>query len=229
MVNFVDVKDKFGNVTRVITGNAEEGTTESYTSVADDDGNGIKGNIIDSKGNIIWRDQSNTNVYMNDGKSTTHIGNIGGTIDGSVFIPNLLAANKARAQHMNEAEWVAHVLPNCEWDYKNNKNTIFGVAWAYDLHKPDGTDNTIFTSNQRDYDDAAQFGNFNAGYTGTYAVVPAMTQYKYAGMGEIAKHRSADDMVERWMQIFLGIAPYGDEENDYEWNTRGMKAARAGK
>ena len=52
------------------------------------------------------------------------------------------------------------------WDYKDNTNTIFGVAWSYDLKMGQADDsyvNTGFTSKQRDYDDAAQFGNFNAG------------------------------------------------------------------
>jgi len=230
MVNYVDVKDKSGKITHVVTGNAKEGTKGSYTSVTDANGNGISGNLVDSKGNMIWTDPNkNTNVYMNDGKNTKHIGNLGGTIDGSGFIPNVLAQNKARAQHMNEAEWFAHVFVHMQWDYKNNKNTIFGVAWEHDLAKPVGADNTIFTSNERDYDDAAQFGNFNAGYTGTYAGVPATRQYIYAGLGEIAKHRSDADRAGRLLEITLGIPPYGDEQNDYEWNTRGMRAARAGK
>ena len=38
-----------------------------------------------------------------------------------------------------------------------------------------------------DFDDAAQFGNFNAGYTGTYAGVPAGRQHTNAGLGEKSK------------------------------------------
>jgi RHS repeat-associated protein len=228
MVNYVDVQDKDGNVTHVITGDADDGAEASYTDTRDEDGNGISGNLINSKGGMIWRDKGSTAVYMNDKNgSTSFLGNMGDKIDGSKFIPNLLADNKARAQNMSGKEWFAHVFPGSEWDYKDN--TIFGITWAYDLKMRlvnDSYENTIFTSNERDYDDAAQFGNFNAGYTGTYAGVSARAQYIFAGLGEVAKHRSPEDMSWRLMQIELGIAPYGDEQNDYEWNTRGMRAAR---
>ena len=232
MVNFVDVQDKAGNITRVITGDADEGTEASYTDVRDGNGNGVAGNLIDSKGGMIWHDQGSRDVYMHgDDGYTSFVGRMGDKINGSTFIPNLLADNKARAQNMTEKQWFAHVFPTGEWDYKNNTNTIFGVAWAYDLEmrkQDDSYVNTIFTSGQRDYDDAAQFGNFDAGYTGTYAGVPSINQYIFAGLGEIAKRRSPDDMAERMAQIVLGIPPYGDQENDYRWNTKGMRAARAG-
>jgi hypothetical protein len=127
---------------------------------------------------------------------------------------------------MSESQWVAHVFPNSEWDYKNNKNTIFGVVWDYDIANSQSGHNTEFDTEERDYDDAAQFGNFNAGYTGTYAGVSSRNQYIFAGLGEIEKRRSAVDMTVRSLQIALWVAPYGDEEIDYKWNTRGMQAAR---
>jgi hypothetical protein len=210
---------------------AHEGATSSYTSVTDDDGNGISGNLVGANGNVIWSDNNNTNVYMSDGQDVTHIGNFGGSIDVSVIVPNVLALNKISAKKMDEAQWIAHVLPNQAWDYKSNTSTIFGIAWAYDLkarEKNDSYVNTRFASSNRVYDDAAQFGNFNAGYTGTYAGISAMHQYTYAGLGEIAKRRSVEDMADRWRQIVLGIPPYGDEWNDYLWNTRGMTAAKRG-
>ena len=58
--------------------------------------------------------------------------------------------------------------------------------------------------------------------------VPAYRQYIFAGLGEIAKQRSANDVDARWLEIIYGIPPYGDQENDYRWNTRGMRAARKG-
>jgi hypothetical protein len=194
--------------------------------LTDENGVGVSMNLIDNKGGVITKTNESRDVYMMDKSKMSWVGRLGGKIDGSVFIPNLLTINKARALFMDEKQWLAHVFPDMEWDYKNNSNTIFGVAWAYDKKKAVGGDNTEFTSNERDYDDAAQFGNFNAGYTGTYAGIPAYRQYMYAGLGEIAKARSKEDMVNRYVQIVLGIPPYGDEENDYEWNTRGMRAAR---
>ena len=225
-VTYVDVQDKDGNITHIITGNADDGAKDSYTDLTDENGDGVSMNLIDNKGTMIAKNSGSQDVYMMDKSKMSYVGRIGEKIDGSVFIPNLLAINKARSLFMDEKEWVAHVLLHMEWDYKNNTNTIFGVAWAYDLQKAPGDENTEFTSNERDYDDAAQFGNFNAGYTGTYAGVSAYHQYVYAGLGEIAKQRSPGDMASRWAQIVLGVPPYGDEENDYRWNTRGMRAAQ---
>lgn len=230
MYNYVFVKDnKSGKIYAVELGIAEKGTTESYTSLVDEKGNGLSGTLIDSKGNIIMSTKGSRDIYLADGKGVNNIGKMGGHIDASGFIPNLLAENKARAQKMSEKDWLGHVFIYMEWDYKNNKNTIFGVVWQYDLDArqadPDYI-NTVFKTKERDYDDAAQFGNFNAGYTGTYAGVPVFRQYMYAGMGEIAKHRSLGDVVRRTAEIELQLPPYGDEWNDYRWNTRGMESAR---
>src|ERR1700679_1066060 len=112
---------------------------------------------------------------------------------------------------MTESQWFRSVFPGGEWDYKNNTNTIFGVAWQYDLDMrqvDESYTNTSFTANGTYYDDAAQFGNFDAGYTGTYAKVPAMRQYIFAGLGEIKKVRSPYDVARRTLEIALRLPPY---------------------
>jgi len=204
--------------------------TENVVSVQDDgSGSDAIGTLSDQNGKVLHHD-NNPNVYMSDGSKTTHIGKLGGTIDASTIISNVLAHNKTEAKKMGETEWVSDVLPNMPWDYKNNTWTIFGVAWAYDMANPDpNAQHTSFTSSQGDFEDAAAFGNYNAGYTGIYAGVPAKTQYWWAGMGEIAKFRSIDDMKRRYNEIKNNKAPFGDQPRDYYWNTQGMQAARAGK
>jgi len=146
-VTYVDVQDKDGNITHIITGNADDGAKDSYTDLTDENGDGVSMNLIDNKGTMIAKNSGSQDVYMMDKSKMSYVGRIGEKIDGSVFIPNLLAINKARSLFMDEKEWVAHVLLHMEWDYKNNTNTIFGVAWAYDLQKAPGDENTEFTSN----------------------------------------------------------------------------------
>ena len=118
-------------------------------------------------------------------------------------------------------QWVAQVLPGSDWDLKSNKSTIFGVAWAFDKLKPI---KTSFTSVDFTFSNAADFGNFHAGYTGTYANVSKIAQYRLAGLGEVAKFH---DVFERLFQLNYNIPPYGDQPIDFMWNTRGMNAADA--
>ena len=57
-------------------------------------------------------------MYESNGGKTEKIGRLGSSVDGTGFIGNLLASNKERAKHMNEVQWIAHVIPGKEWDYK---------------------------------------------------------------------------------------------------------------
>jgi len=228
-VNYVDVQDKAGNITHVITGDADDGAQASYTDTRDENGNGISGSLVNSRGDMIWKSPNNTGVYMSNNGAINYIGELGGKIDASVIIPNVLAENKEIAKSMHdEKTWVAMVVPHGTWDYKNNTSTIFGYAWKYDEDVNQGSQHTEFTSATANFDDAAAFGNFNAGYTGTYAGIPASTQYTWAGLGEVAKMRSLDDMERRLKEIYNNVPPFGDQLRDYYWNTRGMAAARYG-
>ena len=84
----------------------------------------------------------------------------------------------------NEAAWVGMVYTNKPWDYKNNSSTIFGVAWEFDKNANNGF-KTSFRSTFTTFNNAADFGNYNAGYTGTYAGVPQQIQFSLAGMGKL--------------------------------------------
>ena len=113
------------------------------------------------------------------------------------------------------------------WDLKNNKATIFGVAWAFDADAqsaaPKGV--TVMHTSFNEFQDAAAFGNYHAGYTGVHSDVSRTAQYTFAGLGEIAKFHG--DNFWRINQIMYGIAPYGDHPTDYKYNTQGMNAADA--
>ncbi len=203
---------------------------------------------IDPKGNVLRNinDGDNT-VYVHAAaikgkdidKSYTkadhsaggiNVGKLGGNIKSGI-ISQIFKENKSTASSLpNEAEWVARVSPKQEWDYKNNEKTIFGVAWAFDEDNKAKTGSETKTSFTDDvlqghptWASAADFGNFNAGYTGIYAKVPILRQYKWAGAGELLKgHPDAANRLNQWMQ---NIAPYGDNLRDYHFNTFGMQSA----
>ena len=62
-----------------------------------------------------------------------------------------------------------------------------------------------------------------------------MTQFKWAGWGEVIKnHNGSDDYdnrgsATRIKEIIFGIAPYGDQSRDYIWNKKGMFDAKTGR
>jgi len=206
---------------------------------------------IDPKGNVLLnKNDGDNSVFVHSAatrkKDIEHaystldhsaggikIGKLGGNIKSGI-ISQILKENKVIASSLpNEFEWVARVLPNSDWDYKNNENTIFGVAWAFDMGQKrnlkagEKETNTSFTDDvlkgHPTWASAADFGNFNAGYTGIYAKVPILHQYKWAGAGELAKgHLDADNRLNQWMQ---NVAPYGDNLRDYHFNNFGMQAA----
>jgi RHS repeat-associated protein len=207
---------------------------------------------IDSKGNVLRNyDDGDNSVYVHATGITGNdvdksyastqgnaagglkIGELGKNIKSGI-ISNILKDNKNTAQSLpNEAEWVARVSPHRDWDYKNNENTIFGVAWAFDMEQKrnlkanENEVNTSFTDDvlqgHPTWASAADFGNFNAGYTGIYANVPILRQYKWAGAGELTKgHPDATNRLNQWMQ---NIPPYGDNPRDYNFNTFGMQSA----
>jgi RHS repeat-associated protein len=231
MVNYVDVKDKDGNITHVITGDAEEATEASYTEAT------VSGYACDDRGNVIQKGKDDNSVTMLQGSTSTRLGVLGGRLNIKVIIDNLLSDNKKIATAFrylpfggNQASWVNMVYTNKPWDYKNNSSTIFGVAWSYDNNGSGFK--TSFISSFDVFRNAADFGNYNAGYTGTYAGVPAQIQFTLAGMGEVMKnHTGSDDYNNRNSKVRLneiatGTAPYGDQWIDYMWNKKGMLDAK---
>jgi RHS repeat-associated protein len=240
MVNFVRVRNTTtGEETNVITGDAEEGTEASYTEAS------VSGYVCDDRGNIIQNGNNDNSVTMLQGSKSTKLGVLGGTIDASVIIDNILSDNKETAKNIGTkilpvriVGWAAMVYTNQIWDYKNRGagssfgSTVFGVAWSFDKDKEF---QTAFQATFALFHNAADFGNYHAGFTGIYAGVPEMTQFTAAGYGEVNKpHDGSDDYnnrsrAVRLKEITLKIAPYGDQWLDYMWNKRGMFDAKVGK
>jgi hypothetical protein len=177
----------------------------------DPDGMGTESVNVDKFGTVLKNvDDGDNHVYEHDNAKTTadvdknysakntaaggkDIGELGVNIDVTSILTNLLQADRAIAQIINKDEWIAKVLPNQVWDLKNNTGTIFGVAWAYDAkaqqEAQEGTTlkHTSFNMGVTKFQDAAAVGNCHAGYTGTHANLSRIAQYRFAGLGEVAK------------------------------------------
>jgi len=149
-------------------------------------------------------------------------------------------------------EYGNHVKKDAIWDYKardgqnGHSANIFGVAWTYDDGSWGGEGaNTQFTWGEN-MGDASDFGNFHAGYVGRFVYdgegISRITLYQGAGAIETKKDllngntlialKQAFQLMPRFGGNGLGLSitippqpPYGDEHDDYEWNTKGMNAA----
>jgi RHS repeat-associated protein len=194
-------------------------------------------NIADGDNSVYLHKKGTTEeqvnkVYTKENHSAggKKIGELGGTIDISEIGPNILAKDAAEAKGMYQLTWVSKVLPGSTWDLKSNEKTIFGVAWKFDAEKSQAAGkellHTDFKMGKIVFDDAAAFGNYHAGYTGTSAGISKTTQYRWAGLGESAKlnlgiGRALSRAADNWSRT----ENYGDNMADFYWNTQGMNAA----
>jgi RHS repeat-associated protein len=215
------------------------------------DPDGMKPNSIhiDPRGNVLLNKNDGDNtVYVHaaaitkkdvESKHTKSdhsaggikIGELGKSIDVNGIFRNILVENKNEIKggltKMNPLEWKSRVQQNGVWDYKDNKNTIFGVAWDFDQKNQEKNAealNTNFAYKNfaiNDMFNAADVGNYNAGYTGTNVGIPKIIQQIGAGIVEQLKqgHGFAPSSMYRH-------PPYGDRPTDYQWNTRGMNDAQ---
>jgi hypothetical protein len=161
-------------------------------------------------------------------------GELGGELDVSSIYSNILKKHGAEAEgHFGKdpavlSNWVKRVKQGGDWDLKNNKKTIFGVAWAFDHSSKGGQNKTNFVSNGME-GNAADFGNHHAGYTGTKAGIPEIMQKVGAGVIEQLKMGNYNNFnpVNSWTGPNLFFSPpYHDRQRDYEYNTLGMKHAK---
>ena len=79
---------------------------------------------------------------------------------------------------------IMKVHTGADWDLKNNTETIWGVAWNYD--KANATQ-TTFSCNRFSNANAADVGNYHAGYTGIMAGIGKYILCKGAGLAETVK------------------------------------------
>ncbi len=192
--------------------------------------------VWDNKGYMVHYDPNDKDLraFMQDGDNLTLIGELGGDIDVNVILDNLLKDNADESYKQTPIGWFLNVKKDGVWDYKNNKSTIFGIAWSYDesqKKKDPNAKKTNFLYKDFSYDgifNAADVGNYNAGWTGTHTGVPMWLQKVGAGHVEQLKQDFNGTMwdpvqyIENcWLDKY-----WGDRPADYYWNEKGMKDAK---
>jgi hypothetical protein len=182
--------------------------------------------IVNKYGDVIKQYGNDKSVFLQKGKKLESIGQIGGKIKGDVIIKNLLNRNGEIAKKLSLGSWANMVKKDGAWDLKNNTKTIFGVAWAADHANEklgDLNSKTTFSYGNQNMN-AADVGNFNAGYTGTYANIGIGLQWLGAGVVEMNKNGEYGKM---FSMSTYNSPPYGDAVMDFMYNTQGMIQARS--
>jgi hypothetical protein len=210
----------------------------------DPDGGNAESTHIDELGNVIGTANDGDNgVYVhaigttvkqinlkysasNTSGGGTHIGNLGGSIDmgtSGIYVNKLAnsanSANQALAEDFTFGDWVNNVKGGGVWDLKGNKKTIWGAAWAFDR----GKDNkTRFISPNLTFEDASDFGNYHAGFTGSMFGICVPFQVIGAGLIEQYKDLTGKQFGQVAKQLMLILRTNMDEVDDHYWNTQGM-------
>ncbi len=202
---------------------------------------------IDKYGNIIAHyDDGDNSVYLhksgttnadisqqrialhNTGGEGKKVGELGGTIDMMSFFENKLSQSASESKKMSIFSYYMKVKLNGDWDLKNNEKTIWGVAWKYDS---DNNTNTTFSCSRFSGANAADVGNYHAGYVGTIANIPRYILCKGAGAAETwksFKEKRYKDTAKGTIQF---LNPFdlrsGDQKKDSWYNSIGMEAAKS--
>jgi len=208
----------------------------------DPDGMGPTSVHVNEFGDVLKNVKDGDNgVYEHDGKTAKDvnkdysakntsaggkkIGTLGGKINANNIIKNISKRNGAEAKSGTATDWYNNVKKDGKWDYKDNNNTVFGVAWQYDEAHPQN-DKTSFSFGDSQMN-AADFGNLNAGFTGNMAGIPEIAQKLGAGVVEKLKNGGKDfvSYLDLTNPTIMLNAPYGDRSTDYKYNTAGMNKA----
>ena len=199
------------------------------------------GNIIahyDDGDNSVYQHKTGTTKEQidkqraqnhNTGGEGVKIGELGKNIDMTMIFSNKLAQSGKEASSMDIFDYFVAVKPGGKWDLKNNTSTIWGVAWQFDENSNDKDIKTTFSCSNFSGANAADVGNFHAGYTGVMAGIPVNLLLAGAGAAETYKSFSEGRTMQGVGKTLSLFNPFsttkGDNARDCKYNQWGMKAA----
>jgi hypothetical protein len=196
--------------------------------------------IVDKYGNVQKQYGKDNLVFLQKGKNLIQIGELGKSIDGSKIFKNLLNKNiKYARRHWSPTEFRNLVRSKGEWDLKNNKNTIYGLANSFDKGKETKTQFSFQNSSYT----AEELGNYHYGATGkawNFFMFTEETLLRKAGEAQIAAGTSKPEWQKHEyitttfqpggcgpptkIRIDAGLLPpYGDDPRDQEMIKKGFK------
>lgn len=135
---------------------------------------------VNNTGGVISNDNVGSGVYAHhfrDG-SNRYVGEIGGQIDANKIYGNLLNRNIKEAQKIiNPLTFRNKVRNKGEWDYKNQKGSIFGLA-------NDGKTTFLFEGEEMESQD---IGNHHFGAVSKAALGHILTEEQCLGLQAMLK------------------------------------------
>ncbi|MDW3197411.1 MAG: DUF6443 domain-containing protein [Cytophagales bacterium] len=189
--------------------------------------------FVNSTGYITRNDETDNLVYTtNEDGELVALGEVGGEINVDDIYANLLEQNTEEAAGMlNPFSFRNKVKNKGEWDLKNNKNTIFGLANHTKGEK------TTFTF-QGESMEAQDIGNHHFGAVGeAIGIFPQEFMLKQAGEAQMAAGTSRPEWQvykeETRTTVNMGGVttykskvlqpPYGDDPRDQKWIKAGFQ------
>ncbi|WP_197043886.1 RHS repeat-associated core domain-containing protein [Aureispira sp. CCB-QB1] len=220
-----------------VGGNTESTHIDKLGNVIHEYDDGDNGVYVHENGTTRADIDLQRNGGLNPGGDGNYIGQLGGSLDlgkYGIYQNKLVeSANIALSENFSTEQWITNVKGDGIWDLKANCSTIWGVAWAYDENDWSGTGKkTQFVTPKLTFEDASDFGNYHAGFTGSMTGIPTSIQTIGAGLIEQYKDLKAGEimqMIDQYTQnwnFYLGEPPaFMDEVDDHYWNTQGMSDA----
>jgi hypothetical protein len=189
--------------------------------------------VVDYRGYITQRYGTDNLVFLQGKKGLNQIGELGKQIYGNKIFKNLLNSNIERAKNsFSPFKFRNLVKGKVEWDLKNNKNTIYGLANQFGKGKENKTQ---FSFEGAKYT-AEELGNIHFGAVGKAWNFFAFTEdflLQQAGEAQVAAGTSLPEwqkftirrvpMERGFMDMKFPATPYGDDPRDQEMIKRGFK------
>ena len=188
--------------------------------------------FVDSRGYITRNDNTDNMVFINWNNKPIQLGEIGKVIKADFIFSNLMISNMKIAKGIyNPLTFKNLVRGKGEWDYKNNKKTIYGLA-----NHTKGL-NTLFKFGGNQYD-APDLGNIHFGAVGkAYGLFTEDFMLKQAGAAQIEAGTSKPEWQKYETKLVPGgsinssglkevkemLPPYGDDPRDQEMIKTGFK------
>ena len=187
--------------------------------------------IVDKFGYLLERRGNNNIVYRaeynKNGVKYIAIGEVGKVIHVNVIYKNLLQKNSASAKKIwSPFRFRNLVKTNGEWDLKNNKKTIYGIA-------NDGNTRFEFQGKMME---AQDIGNHHFGVVvEAYGLFPEEFALKQAGEYQIKSGTSKPEWQRYAESVVISpttgtsfyqrgmLSPYGDDPRDQKWIREGFE------
>ena len=187
-------------------------------SLIDSNGDSV---IVNNVGYISRDDQKDNSVYLQENNEIIFLGKIGGTINANKIYSNLLNKDISVAKKMlNPFIFKSLVKDNGSWDFKNDKNSIFGLA----------NDNKTYFEFHNEKMNSQDIGNHHFGAVSRAFGFPKLFSLFEAGRNQMKKNLSKSiwqpklkvNIPSSIIYFNIPLPPFGDDPEDQKYIIEGF-------